>query len=365
MPYSLDSVDTPFVAMDLDVVERNLQAMQARIDALGLKLRPHTKTHKQPWLAARQMAIGAHGLTVAKLGEAEVMLEAGFNELLIAYPLVGEAKAVRLAALMARGLKPVVAIDSREALETLARAAAIVDQPIRVLIEVDTGFHRCGLRGPAVIELARAVRQAPRLLFAGLMSYSGHISGQGDPAKIQQIIREEDEILWQHAQDLQACGVPVEIISIGGTVLAHYLASPTHATEVRPGIYVFNDLGIVHSGACRLDDCAARVWSTVVSRPAPDRAILDAGSKMLAFDGPIEGSYGYVVDYPGWHIRRLSEEHAIVEIDAGAPRPDIGQRVAVIPNHICPVINLQDRVVGVRAGQVVSTHAILGRGLTR
>ena len=192
---SLNQLDTPFVAVDLDVVERNLRTMQEKANSAGLKVRPHTKTHKQPWLAHRQRELGAVSLTVAKLDEAEVMLNAGLTDILIAYPLVGDAKAHRLATLMSRGIVPTVSIDSTASMKTLAQAAAIAGRPVHVLVEVDTGFHRCGLTGTAVADLAQAIHAESGLVLRGLMSFAGHIAGNIDQNRIAAIIAEAGQEL--------------------------------------------------------------------------------------------------------------------------------------------------------------------------
>lgn len=365
MPYDLELLDTPFVAVDLDVAERNIESLHRRAADYGLNVRPHTKTHKQPYFAQRQYEAGARSLTVAKLDEAAVMLDAGFSDLLIHYPLVGRTKAERLAALMGRGLKPTVAIDSVESMRTLARAAEIAESAVDVLVEVDTGFHRCGLTGSAVLELAESVHRTPGLRFAGLTSFAGNIAGNTDPTVIRRLIEDDDGQLGRYAATLRERGLPVTTVSVGGTILSRHLEVLRHATEVRPGIYVFNDMGIVQAGAADISACACRIWATVVSRPAPDRAVLDSGSKMLSTDGPIRGSYGHVVDHPTWTIARISEEHAVVTFQNEADGPAIGQRVAVVPNHVCTVMNLQDRVFGVRNHQVVATLPVLARGGTR
>lgn len=361
---SLNQLDTPFVAVDLDVVERNLRTMQEKASSAGLKVRPHTKTHKQPWLAHRQCELGSVSLTVAKLDEAEVMLNAGLTDILIAYPLIGDAKAQRLAALMVRGLEASVSIDSWASMQSLSKAAKMAGKDVRVLVEVDTGFHRCGLTGSAVLELAQAIHHEPGLELDGLMSFAGHIAGHTDHAKIAALVGDDDRTLGHYRDQLVHAGLSVGTVSVGGTILSHNLQHLRHATEIRPGIYIFNDMGIVRSGAVTTDDCAARIWATVVSRPGPERAVLDAGSKMLSTDGPLDSSYGYIVGHPDWRIPRISEEHAVVEFESAKDAPEIGQRVQIIPNHVCTVMNLQNSVVGVVNGQVRATLPIFARGGT-
>lgn len=363
MPSTLDSLDTPFVTVDLNLVKQNLRSMHDAAHQRGLKVRPHTKTHRQPFFAHQQSQLGADGLTVAKLDEAEVMLEGGLNELLIAYPIVGESKAYRLAALMMRGLQPTVSIDSMASMQTLVLAATLSNKTIDVLVEVDTGFRRCGLTGSAVIELADAINKADGLQLRGLMSFAGQISGNTNAKVIRKIVEEDDQQLGHYASEFRAHGLPIDIISVGGTILSHHLDVLRHATEIRPGIYIFNDMGIVTSGAVSTSNCAARIWATVASRPTEDRAVLDAGTKILSTDGPLGGCFGHIIDVPGWSITRLSEEHAVVErMDKGAVFPEIGQRVSIIPNHICTVINLQNSVVGIEDERVVATLPVLARG---
>lgn len=365
MPYALEQLDTPFVAVDVDIVEDNLRRMQQQAEAAGLKLRPHTKTHKQPGLAQRQVELGAHGITVAKLDEAEVMLKAGLTDILIAYPLVGRAKAHRLALLMTRGLEPTISLDSLEALKTVALAGQLAGRSVNVLAEVDTGFHRCGLNGSALVELALTIHGTPGVRFGGLMSFAGHISGHRDVDRITRLIDEEDGMMHDLVRQITAHHVPVDDVSVGGTILSHHLQRLRTATEVRPGIYIFNDMGIVTAHAATIDQCAARVWATIVSQPEAHRLVLDSGSKMLSTDGPIDGCYGHIVEHPDWRIVRLSEEHAVVELPPNAAPAAIGSLVSIIPNHICTVMNLQNTVTAVRQGSVVASWPIMARGGTQ
>lgn len=358
----IDALETPFVAVEMDVMEANLRAMADRAKALGLRLRPHTKTHKQPDLAWQQRSLGAPSLTVAKLDEAAVMLAAGLDDLLIAYPLVGTTKAHRLAGLMMKGLSATVAIDSLDSLRTASHAGVLAGRPVTVLVEVDTGFHRCGVSGSAVLELALAAERAPGVQLAGIMSFAGHIAGQTQEDAIVKLIRAEDDLMGQYANELHRAGLCVDIISVGGTILAHHMEHIRYANEVRPGIYIFNDMGIVRSGSVQASDCALRIWTTVVSCPAEDRLILDAGSKTLSSDGPLDGGYGYVVDRPGWQISRLTEEHGIVTLEPSAIRARVGERIAIIPNHVCTVVNLHDKLVGIRNSTVTSLLPIEARG---
>ena len=358
-----EQIETPAILVDLAIIEQNLRAMAAKAADRGLKLRPHTKTHKNPDFARRQVELGAEGITVAKLSEAEVMLMAGFTNQLIAYPIVGKEKAHRLAALMVKGLSPTVSTDSLASLQTLQYAAELAESTVDILIEVDTGFHRCGLApGPAVLECAQAVGRFSRLRFRGLMSFAGHISGRASEKEIQVAIETDDDLLHHEAQALEKVGIPVPVISVGGTILSHNMEYLRYATEIRPGIYIFNDMGIVTAGCVTLEQCGLRILGTVVSRPHPNRLVLDCGSKTLSSDGPIQGSFGHVIEHSDWKIVRLSEEHAVVETQLPILADVIGTKVQIIPNHVCPVVNLHDALVGVKGDKVVQSIPVVGRG---
>lgn len=359
------SQDTPYLRIDMSIVERNLTRMAELAHRHQVQLRPHAKTHKMPELGIRQRELGAVGLTVAKLTEAEVMWKSRLSPILVAYPLLGDAKAERLAHLLREGLEVMVATDGAGSLNLLEEVALRTEKEISVLLEVDTGFHRSGvLPGEATLTLARQAVDLPHLKFEGLMSFQGRLSGQYDPVVIQNLIEEDDRLLFQEAERIRGSGIPVSILSLGGTVLSYNMHAVRFATELRPGIYVFNDMGVVAAGAATPDDCAARVIATVVSRNESVRAVIDAGSKALALDGPVAHSYGHIVGHPDWRLSRLSEEHGVLECPAG-DAPDPGTQVAVIPNHICPVVNLHSQVLLVSDDRVLQTLTVQARGMSR
>ena len=357
-------LDTPSVLLDLDRVERNVRRMAALRDRLGVRLRPHIKTHKIPELARLQVAEGAAGITVAKVGEAEVMAAAGIADILIAYPVVGRHKLRRLMA-VAQQARVSVALDSPAAAGDLSDLGEALKQGIPIYLELDTGFHRVGVSPRDALDAARALQRLPGLELVGLASYGGHVHGVGDTAAVDSIIAAEVQLLLETRDALHRAGTPVEEISIGGTVTTSRAAVRPEllagVTEIRPGTYIFNDLNTVAEGACREEDCAATLLATVVSRPAPDRAVIDAGSKSLSSDsspriagrGRVAGS-GQVVEW-------ITEEHGMLRLDPADPLA-VGDRVAVIPIHICAMMNLHDRAYGVRGGQVVETFAVAGRG---
>lgn len=349
-PLPITALETPVPVIDLDRVERNLARMQSYADAHGLALRPHIKTHKLPIFAKRQMELGAVGITCQKLGEAEVMADAGLDDILISYPLIGPDKARRLAAL-ARRVTMRVAIDNPLALETVALAAQEADKPIGVLVEFDSGMKRTGVTSvEAALALIAGVKAADGLRFDGLMTYP---SSAASTAFVQAV---------------KDAGVDLPMVSGGGTpgwAHAHEIAG---VTEMRVGTYIYNDRTLVEMGAATLEDCALHVHATVISRPTEDRAILDSGSKTLSSDliprGALAG-YGLLLDYPDAVIERLSEEHGIVDLSRSAAKPALGERVRIVPNHVCVVTNLHNEVVASRNGLVEGIWPVAARGLTR
>jgi D-serine deaminase-like pyridoxal phosphate-dependent protein len=345
-------LETPVPVIDLDRVEHNLAKMQAYCDQHGLKLRPHIKTHKLPHLARRQLELGAVGITCQKLGEAEVMADAGLDDILISYPLIGPAKALRLAAL-ARRIRMRVAIDNPLALETAARATQAAQAPIGVLVEFDSGNKRTGVTSvDQALDLAKAV-QAAGLRFDGLMTYPSSA--------------ETAEFVAAAKRRFATEGTEIPVVSGGGTPNAWRAHEVAGLTEIRVGTYIYQDRATVGAGAATLDECALEVHATVISRPTEDRAVIDAGTKTLSSDlvAPEFGrGYGLMLDYPDAVVERLNEEHGVLDVSACARKPGLGERVRILPNHVCVVSNLHDAVIATRQGLVVDTWPVAARGRT-
>jgi D-serine deaminase-like pyridoxal phosphate-dependent protein len=347
----IDEIDTPAVLIDMDVAERNLRAAQDYADAHGLKLRPHVKTHKLPQLARMQMALGAVGITAQKLGEAEAMADGGITDIFLPYNIIGAAKLDRLHALHKR---VTLSVTADSAVTVAGYAARFTDpgHPLPVLIECDTGGGRCGVQdGAGAVALAQMIAGSPGLRFGGLMVYPKRGDLGGTAA-------------WLAAALplLAGAGLNPPVISTGGTPDMFRAAEVKDATEHRPGTYVYNDRMQVGWGHGTWDDCAMTVLATVVSRPTPTRAILDSGSKALAADLAPGAGHGRIVEYPDAVIAALNEEHGIVDLTACAHRPDIGDRVRVIPNHACVVTNLFDRVHLMRGDRVEEVAVVTSRG---
>ncbi len=363
---TVDAIDTPAMLVDETVVHRNLTRMAEKVTQRGMVLVPHTKTHKSPHWAKRQIALGAERVMVAKLGEADVLLSHGILDQYVGYPLVGDIKAHHLTELIHRGLKPMVAVDSPASVDLLASVAAATGYAASVLIEVDTGFGRCGLAVDAdVVELARYAEHVG-VRCVGITCFGGHITWRAGPDGIRSLVAAEDKRMSRVAAALTRVGLAPDIVSQGGTVIAGYMEETRTATEMRPGIYIYNDVGTVMAGAAAFDDCAAVVLTSVVSIPSRDRAVVDAGSKSLAGDGPVMESFGYIRERPDLRVSFLSEEHGVVVSRVGGPTGlRIGQRLTVVPNHVCTMVNLHDAMVVQRSGLVIDTLPVAARGAIR
>lgn len=347
----IETFGTPCPVIDLDIVDRNIEKAQARCDKVGLANRPHIKTHKSPVLAKLQIAAGAQGITCQKLGEAEVMANAGIDDIIIATNLLGAARSGRLAALQKRvSLK--VCADNPTSLQAYAKAATDADRALDVLIECDTGQQRAGVETPTeALKLARIINDDPMLNFAGLLYYPP-LGG------------------WPHTQlfhdkvsaGLSQLGMHATIVSTGGTPNFVNMGKLIGATEHRAGTCIFNDLMMIEAGVATLDDCAFQVYTSVVSRGGPDRGILDAGSKTLTADtGGLKG-FGRIVEHPSACIHKFAEEHGFLDLSKCNDKPEVGDIVRVIPNHVCVAVNMVDQLVAVRAGEIVEVIPVAARG---
>jgi D-serine deaminase-like pyridoxal phosphate-dependent protein len=291
------------------------------------------------------MALGADRLMAAKLGEAEGLAAAGLSRLYLDYPLVGPAKQARLTGLLRMGTDLVVAVDSPEGVAVLEAAQEAAARPVAALVEVDTGFGRVGLADPdRVLDLARRIAAGP-VRFLGLSCFGGQVGWRLSPPDRVAAVRQEDRVLDALRAALTRAGLEPEVVSRGGTPLLGCLDHVRTATELRPGTYIYHDVATVHGGAASWGDCAAVAVTTVVSTPATDRAVVDAGSKTLAGDGPIDGSFGYIRERPDLALTFLSEEHGVVRRRSGGPVGlRVGDVLTVVPNHVCTMINLHDAV---------------------
>jgi D-serine deaminase-like pyridoxal phosphate-dependent protein len=339
-----NEVPTPALLIDAGAVRRNINRLAGYAVGHGLRVRPHTKTHKNRRVAGLQLRAGVVGLTAAKVGEAEVM--AGVSgDILLAYPAVDPARTGRLAEL-AKRVTVRVAVDTAEAVRRIAEASRAAGTSVGLLVDLDVGMGRTGVADPAAaLQLAQVVEQTQGVRLDGLFCYPGHVWAkpdcQGEPLRAVAARLEETLDLWRRH------GLAAGIVSGGSTPTAYRSHLVPQYTEIRPGTYVFNDMNTVRGGFCDLDDCAARIVCTVVSDAVSGQVVIDAGTKTLTSDPCIpdrESGHGHVIEYPRAKITRLSEEHGQVDVTACDRRPRVGERVTVIPNHVCPCVNLQSAV---------------------
>ncbi|WP_315784963.1 MULTISPECIES: D-TA family PLP-dependent enzyme [unclassified Bradyrhizobium] len=345
---------TPCAVIDMDKVERNIARIQAQCDSAGVANRPHIKTHKSPVLAKLQIEAGAQGITCQKIGEAEIMADAGIANILISYNLIGEEKMARLAALQAKA-DMTVAADNATVIAGLPQAAKQSGRALSVVVECDTGRKRAGVETPAeAIQLARQIKASDGLRFAGFMLYPTE-SGWDEAQRFY------DEAL----AGVRAEGLEASIVSTGGSPNLKNLGKLEGATEHRPGTYIYNDRMQVAAGVATWDDCALHIYSTVVSRAAPERGILDAGSKTLTTDtGGLDG-HGLILEHPEAKIARFAEEHGFLDLSRSNTRPNVGDVVRIVPNHVCVVVNMMDEVVMVRGEEILGTLPVAARGKLR
>lgn len=345
---------TPAVVVDLNVLEANIARVQALCTAAGVANRPHIKTHKSPTIARMQVAAGAKGITCQKIGEAEVMAEAGLDDILISYNLLGEEKMARLGALLEKATVTVAA-DNLTVVDGLPAAAVRAGRPLGVVVECDTGRKRAGVETPGeAIALAERIKGHTSLTFRGFMMYPTEDGWA-----------EAQRFLDQATAGVRALGLEPEIVSTGGSPNLKNLGNLVGATEHRPGTYVYNDRMQMAAGVASAKDCALMVYATVVSRAGQERGILDAGSKTLTSDtGGLDG-HGFILEHPQARIARFAEEHGFLDLSRCNERPKVGDVVRIVPNHVCVVVNMVDEVVTVRGDEIVGVLPVAARGRLR
>jgi len=361
--------DTPDVVLDLDTVRANIARIAALARETGVTVRPHTKTHKLPQIARIQLEAGAAGVQVAKLGEAEVMAGAGIEDILVGYPLVGKRKLDRLADLVGR-VSVSVTVDSEVVALGISRMAAARGLTIPVLLELDSGMHRLGVPpGPDAVELAERVAALDGIELIGVFTHEGHVYTQAvDAAEQERMTLEACAAAVETAEQIRSRGIGADVVSVGSAATFRHAIRCPGVTEVRPGTYVFNDRSQLAQGSAGPADLAAFIVTTVVARPAPDRIVIDAGTKVLTSDRMLvrdpPPTFGSVHGHDDWDVVRLSEEHGVVSVPGDA-RVQIGDRLAVVPNHVCPTINLANYVTVAEGGRFADRWPVAARGLVQ
>jgi D-serine deaminase-like pyridoxal phosphate-dependent protein len=341
--------DTPSLLIDMDVLAANIARMSALAQRSKVSLRPHVKTHKSVRIARMQLEAGAIGVCVAKTGEAEVMRAGGITEIMIAYPIVGEAKLARLVPLVADGGITLVT-DSVEVAEGYSQLSSKAARTLPVLLEIDSGMHRAGVSPAHAGLVAAKIAALPGLDLHGILTHAGHAHDVTTQPEVEAVARAEARAMQQARESLEAAKITVQVVSAGSTITAPYLSADDGITEIRPGTYVFNDLRTLELFACTPDQIAATILATVVS-VGPERAVLDAGSKTLTMTSTQQHGYGRLRNRPRSTFTRLSEEHGVLHLDPEEPELRVGEQVEVLPIHICACVDLQQHAYGFSHGR--------------
>jgi D-serine deaminase-like pyridoxal phosphate-dependent protein len=363
-------LDTPVVLIDVERLQKNLKGMAERVAQAGggrVRLRPHAKTHKTRQIAMRQLELGAIGLTVAKVGEAEAMVGAGVEDLLIAYPVLGDQKYERMLPLL-RKARIRIAIDSLDVAEAASAFFAPHGIKLPVLIEIDTGFGRTGVQSPSeALQLADQIDELPGVEVAGVMCFGGQAYQTAEAGEQTEIGRSEGQVSVQVANLLAAHNHKAQSVSVGSTPTAVAAAGVTGVTEVRPGVYAFGDLKQVQLGTVKFEDCALTVLATVVSHPRPERYVVDAGLKTFAGENYGWGTYGRLLDHPDLIVDWAAEEHGVILLPEGSvdPKLRIGDKVRIVPDHACGTVNMHDELIAIDGDAVVDVWPVIGRGRVR
>jgi len=356
-----DGIDTPALVIDVDVAERNSRRLVAALASRGITLRPHAKTHKSVALARLQLETGAQGITAGNLGEVEVLAAGGIDDLFVAYPIWAEGpKSERLRALHDwPGLRLLVGFDSIGGAERLAAAVRGSGRALRVMLELDPGYHRTGVLPGDAAAVARAATDLG-LDVAGLFTHGGHAYAGIDA--VAGAAADEIRTLIAGRDALRAAGIDVELLSAGSTPTA-LGAAQSPIGEIRAGTYLVGDRQQVTLGAVAPDAIALWVAATVVSVATPGQVIVDAGAKTLTKDvAPYLEGHGYLPAFPDAVIERVSDYHGNVRIPRGSPSPRLGEVIAIVPNHCCPVIDLRDAFLAVRGDEVIGNWPVDARG---
>lgn len=369
----ISQLDTPALLVEKSVMIRNIERMQAIADQWRVSLRPHTKTHKTPEFAKLQIGHGAIGITVAKTGEAEVMADAGIDDIFIANEIVGTVKLSRIRKLCERGVRVSFGVDSLVAVQQIA-AVFTPEVPAHVLIEVETGDKRSGVTDRnTFIDLIERIKMEPAIRFDGIFSHEGHTYGAVDTKQGADLFIKAQQDTLSYVAVANEHGLTCERVSIGSTpgimsARTNNIGLLPGITEIRPGTYIFMDAGQANVLGS-YEQCAATVLATIISKPTAERTIADAGAKALTMQSRPAGichteGKGTILDPVRTHVTSVYDEHTIILDPVFHDAIEIGDRVRIIPNHICPVVNLYDVLYLVDGDQVVGQYRIAGRGRT-
>jgi D-serine deaminase-like pyridoxal phosphate-dependent protein len=361
---SVQDLQTPSVVIDVEQMERNLADMADFARKSGIKLRPHSKTHKIPELALKQMEYGAPGVCTQKVSEAEVMVENGVRDVFVSNEVVDPEK-LKVFAQLSQKARMTICIDSMEGIRNLSKAAQDAGTELSCLVDVDCGMHRCGVSPAEAARLATIVSSSKKLALKGIMGYEGHVSGY-PRSEWPEKVKEAMAIVSQAKREIQNAGLSVENVVVGGTPTAKISGTYPEVTEITPGEYIFYDYGHVDSGLVKMGDVAISVLCTVMSKPEQTRAVVDGGWKTFDYD---QTEYPSLRNRDSLHakLERFSEEHGVLQLeDENAQREvQIGKKLEFVPYHVCTCVNLHNFLVFARKGKVERSVKVLGRGMVR
>lgn len=359
-------IDTPALLIDRERMMKNLQEMSAKARSWNVRFRPHTKTHRMPDLAKLELAEGAFGITVAKIGEAEVMEKCGIQDIFIANEVIGKIKLERLKYLHER-IHIRVGIDNAEQANQMEEVFAGAAKPLEVLMEIEVGEERSGVvTDEQIISLGRVLKNKRNVALKGVFSHEGHCYKAASPADCIERAKVAQRRTVEAARLLQAEGIAIDTVSVGSTPSLMHGGVAEGVTEIRPGTFIFMDVG-QGSAICDFSKCAATVLLSVISKPTSERVVLDGGAKALTSQNRLEGictTYGYGLIQGSNNVRLhgVFDEHAIVYDQAFHDCVQIGDKVEVIPNHICPTCNLYEKAYLVSNGKIIEEIPVLCRG---
>ncbi len=360
-------LETPCIVIDMAIAEKNAARMQAAADACHCRLRPHIKTHKMPLFARMQLAYGANGITCAKVSEAEVMADGGADDIFIAYPMVGDFRIKRAMELTKRVKRLILAVDSMEGAVLLNEAAMAAGLILEVRLEVDTGAKRTGVLRTQAAWLAKQIYGLSNLNLTGIYTFKSLVYHDEATTDKHLAGREEGDMMEQISNEVREAGVPIEDVSAGSTPTGLEVAKTGKVNEIRPGTYLFNDYMLCREGAAKPEDIAVRLYATVVSVPCKEYAVIDGGTKTFPMDILLDTPPYY---YPGYalvegnddlQLRRMNEEHGIITSIKGDTGLRVGDKITLIPIHVCTAINMQNQVY-LYDGENLKQERVAARG---
>ena len=361
-----ECIDTPAILIDYDIMMENIRAMQSKANQYHVNLRPHIKTHRMPELAKLQMKEGAYGITVAKVGEAEVMAQNGLNNIFIANEIVGISKLERIRELN-RTINIRIGVDNEYQVDQLEEVFKAEKKSIEVLIEFEVGENRSGvITDDQLINLAAYIKNKKKVILKGVFSHEGHSYKAKNIEECIRVSHESQERTLRAGNIVRGLGIDIDTISIGATPSLMHTGIIKGITEIRPGTYIFMDVG-QGSGINDFSKCAATVLATVISKPTEERVVLDAGAKALTSQNRSEGicstnGYGLVKESNNIRLSGVFDEHGLINDKQFRKYIEIGDKVEIIPNHICPTCNLYEKAYLVSKGEVLKEIPILCRG---